>query len=86
MRVNIGLMETLSWVAALRVEQRHDIRENRVPRPARKSLMLHGRMFFRNIPFFNEGIPGSRNCYGRPSGLLSSKTGSLPIRTSRRAT
>jgi hypothetical protein len=34
----------------LRVEQRHYTREDRRLTPARKSLVLQERMFFRNIP------------------------------------
>jgi len=38
------------FLTELRVEQRHYTRENRMLTPARKSLVLQERMFFRNIP------------------------------------
>ena len=38
------------FLAELRVEQRHYTRENRMLTPARTSLVLQERMFFRNIP------------------------------------
>ncbi len=39
-----------TFLAELRVEQRHYTRENRLLTPVRKSLVLQERMFFRNIP------------------------------------
>jgi hypothetical protein len=39
-----------NFLAELRVEQRHYTRENRRFTPARTSLVLQERMFFRNIP------------------------------------
>ena len=39
-----------NFLAELRVEQRHYTRENRMLTPARASLVLQERMFFRNIP------------------------------------
>jgi hypothetical protein len=39
-----------NFLAELRVEQRHYTRENRMLSPARTSLVLQERMFFRNIP------------------------------------
>jgi len=39
-----------NFLTELRVEQRHYTRENRMLTPARKSLVLQERMFFRNIP------------------------------------
>ena len=39
-----------NFLAELRVEQRHYTRENRMLMPARTSLVLQERMFFRNIP------------------------------------
>ena len=39
-----------NFLAELRVEQRHYTRENRSLTPARASLVLQERMFFRNIP------------------------------------
>jgi hypothetical protein len=39
-----------SFLTELRVEQRHYTRENRGLTPARQSLVLQERMFFRNIP------------------------------------
>ena len=39
-----------NFLTELRVEQRHYTRENRQLTPARKSLVLQERMFFRNIP------------------------------------
>jgi len=39
-----------NFLAELRVEQRHYTRENRSLIPARASLVLQERMFFRNIP------------------------------------
>jgi hypothetical protein len=38
------------FLTELRVEQRHYTRENRMVTPARTSLVLQERMFFRNIP------------------------------------
>jgi hypothetical protein len=38
------------FLAEIRVEQRHYTHENRALSPARKSLVLQERMFFRNIP------------------------------------
>ena len=38
------------FLTELRVEQRHYTRENRMLAPARTSLVLQERMFFRNIP------------------------------------
>jgi hypothetical protein len=38
------------FLSELRAEQRHYTRENRMLTPARKSLVLQERMFFRNIP------------------------------------
>jgi len=39
-----------NFLAELRVEQRHYTHENRMLTPARASLVLQERMFFRNIP------------------------------------
>jgi len=39
-----------NFLTELRVEQRHYTRENRMLTPARTSLVLQERMFFRNIP------------------------------------
>ena len=39
-----------NFLAELRVEQRHYTRENRSLTPAKASLVLQERMFFRNIP------------------------------------
>jgi hypothetical protein len=39
-----------NFLTELRVERRHYTRENRSLTPARKSLVLQERMFFRNIP------------------------------------
>jgi hypothetical protein len=39
-----------SFLTELRVEQRHYTRQNRSLTPARQSLVLQERMFFRNIP------------------------------------
>ena len=39
-----------NFLAELRVEQRHYTRENKKYTPARQSLVLQERMFFRNIP------------------------------------
>ncbi|MBZ2177233.1 MAG: hypothetical protein ACK58M_05855 [Acidobacteriota bacterium] len=42
-----------SFLADIRVEERHYVRESKSPRAAKRTMVLQERLFFRNIPLSN---------------------------------